>query len=519
MKTNIINVLIIIQALVGGSVLQAQQWIVSPEQLQERTHMLYFKPVDGGTKVLGVGYRHEADNYFKTNGVVMKINEDGEVVCRDIHAPGMWLSYHCATELENGNYMVFGVCEDSLYDMHYGHYLRVDVFDPLLNPVLSRQYRVNDTLFGYFTMELSYSPMKSMLSDDGTVLLATSQLRDVDDGNRLCFYEFDSNGDTLRAKAPMEGALPSYGFGIYCVTKSPRTGDMQVFVYNGWFPGQGGEGTGFKTVDSNFEIKSIRSLFRLSGPEWWIDHIYDARTEGRWDEDCHMIVCAEMAHSNMGKYTIYHQKLYKIDTLGRKQGELQLQPFDSCMLAPDSWNMAYSNDSTIFVLSWCGENVYNNYKQLNVTLVDNNLNLLGRRVFKEENMEIGCGQPAVFDDGGCVFELRTRKGSLWYTSFMKMTRDDIEITWDVVDEHRPKMIGVAYPNPATDRLNIPVSGLVPGKTRLRISDISGAVFVDSRVNAAGNLISVDVSNLAPGTYVYQIVTDNNVHASSKFVKE
>lgn len=36
---------------------------------------------------------------------------------------------------------------------------------------------------------------------------------------------------------------------------------------------------------------------------------------------------------------------------------------------------------------------------------------------------------------------------------------------------------------------------------------------------AGNLVTVDTRNLAPGTYVYQIVTDNNVHASGKFVKE
>lgn len=518
-----------VAAMAWGGALHAQQWTVTQEELPERLFLESLTPVDGGASVLGVGWALLPEESCKTDGVVVRVGRDGDCEYRTTHVPGMCLAYKCATQLDSGDYMVFGVCEDSLSDMcDYGHYLRVDVLDTLLEPVSSRLYRVDDTLFGCFTNPLSHhSPMKSLPSRTGTVLLATSQYRYPKPTasyreNCLCFYEFDGGGDTLRAKAPMEGALACLGSGIKCVTRSPGSGAMQVFLEWGNF--NGNTVTGFKTVDDDFEIVGSKALHKLPGSQWMNEIIWEVRSDGRWDGDGHMIVCAEMTYADRQRPTIYHQTLYRIDTLGHNLGELHLPPADSSLSSPDTWNTAYVNDSTIFVLNSYGVYTWDMWKRLNVTLVDKHLNLLGRKVVKPEEAGYFCGQPAVFDDGGCVFPLYNTDYNYGVgkvvtgTSLMKIARDDIEITWDVVPDDGTSGHDEAYPNPASGVLNIPVRGVEPGMSRLRITTADGMPCVDTSIDGTGDRIAVNVGNLDPGVYVYQVTTNGKTNAGGKFVK-
>ena len=69
-----------------------------------------------------------------------------------------------------------------------------------------------------------------------------------------------------------------------------------------------------------------------------------------------------------------------------------------------------------------------------------------------------------------------------------------------------------YPNPTTDVLNIESkNGLVAGE--IRITDMTGKV-----VNVQKDATTVNVSNLASGTYLIDITT-NEGKASSKFIKK
>lgn len=519
-----------VAAMAWSGALRAQQWTVTQEELPERLSLESLTPVDGGSSVLGVGWSSLPEGSNKTDGVVVRVSRDGDCEYRTTHVPGMWLAYKCATQLDNGDYMVFGICEDSLSDIsEYGHYLRVDVLDTLLEPVSSRLYRVDDTLFGCFNCPLTHdSPMKSLPSLTGTVLLATSQYRypkptAAYKADCLCFYEFDAVGDTLRAKAPMEGNLACLGSGIKCVTRSPGSGAMQVFLEWGNF--NGNNVTGFKTVDDDFEIVGSKALHKLPGSQWLTELIWQVRTDGRWDDDGHMIVCAEMTYADSQIPGIYHQTLYRIDTLGNNLGELHLPPADSSLSSPDTWNTAYVDDSTIFVLNSCGTHVWDMWKRLDVTLVDKRLNILGRKVVKPEEAGYSCGQPAVFDDGGCVFPLYNTdynyKGErvITQTSLVKITRDDIEITWDVVPDDGTGDHGGAYPNPVSGVLNIPVKGVEPGVSRLRITSADGKPCVDTPINSFCGRIVVDVGNLDPGVYVYQVTTNGKADAGGKFVKK
>lgn len=499
---------------------KAQQWVVSPEAPYSGIYMKHLTPVDGGTSVLCAGTTYDPEDYHNTDGFVMKIGRDSSYIVQTTHVPGMRLEYQCATQLVNGNYIVFGVCDDSLSDPNIDHYLRADVFDNSLNPVSSRQYRVNDTLFGYFDLRGSCD-MKSILTDDGTVTLVTSQYRLVNVWNygHLCFYEFDSNGDTLRTKAPT--ANQPQAIGVHRITREPHSGNLQVFIQAGYFGGNIGL-SGYKTVSPDFEIVKSQCLYYLAGPDY---NVRSVRSEGRWDEEDHIIVSAEMTLFNNDRTSFYYETLYKIDTLANILRELPLPPLDSCMSAPDDWNTAYANDSTVFVLYNCGSSLNTNETQVNVALVDNDLNLLGRKVLRPEVAGYRSGPPVVFDDGGCVFPLYNwdynygnQKG-IKRTSFMKMAREDIEITWNVIPNDGPETPTGAYPNPVHGRLNIPVKSIEPCATRLRILTVKGTLCVDAVVESGGGLISVDVCNLDPGLYVYQVVTSGKVNASGKFVKE
>lgn len=523
-----LRMLILGWALLELGVLRAQQWTLGPGELPDPLQLDQILPVDGGSSAIAVGWTHIPEDSHKTDGVVVKVGRGGECVHRTMHVPGMWLAYKCATQLDNGNCAVFGICEDSLSDMNdYGHYLRVDILDTLLQPVSSRQYRVNDTLFGVFSYPISHSAMRSILTEDGTVVLVTSQSRRTSPSlpvleNCLCFYEIDTLGDTLRAKAPMEGTHACVGSDIKSVTRSPGSGAMQVFLEWGNF--NGNTVTGFKTVDDDFEIVGSKALHKLPGSQWMNEIIWEVRSDGRWDGDGHMIVCAEMTYADRQRPTIYHQTLYRIDTLGHNLGELHLPPADSSLSSPDTWNTAYVNDSTIFVLNSYGVYTWDMWKRLNVTLVDKHLNLLGRKVVKPEEAGYSCGQPAVFDDGGCVFPLYNTDYNYGVgkvvngTSLMKIARDDIEITWDVVPDDGTSGHDGAYPNPASGVLNIPVRGVEPGVSRLRITTADGMPCVDTPIDGTGGRIAVNVGNLDPGVYVYQVTTNGKTNAGGKFVK-
>ena len=100
--------------------------------------------VDDGESVLCLGCS------AKKHGLLVKVDRDGGHIDRIVHPQGMILNYFSAVQLDNGNYMVFGICDDSLCDPHYQRFIRVDVFDNGLEPIGSRTFSVEDETFDCF---------------------------------------------------------------------------------------------------------------------------------------------------------------------------------------------------------------------------------------------------------------------------------------------------------------------------------------------------------------------------------
>jgi hypothetical protein len=72
-----------------------------------------------------------------------------------------------------------------------------------------------------------------------------------------------------------------------------------------------------------------------------------------------------------------------------------------------------------------------------------------------------------------------------------------------------------YPNPATNKINIELTNLVPNTT-ININDVTGKIA--KSVNVTSNKTVIDVADLSTGIYIVKIKNDNGFN-SLKFIKE
>lgn len=507
-----------IALLTVGCNLLAQEWEVSVEELYNG-RLESMETVDGGEHVLGVGLTQVSGTY---EGLVVKVAKDGDCISRTVHMPEMILGYYCAEQLPNGNYMVFGICNDSLMDPSFQRYLRVDLFDAQLEMVGSRVYDVNDDVFECFAYPLEGQAMESMVSKKGTVILAarlsypTNTPYGIMYQSALRFYEFNENGDVIRyVDNPTNLAAAG---DIKKIMYAPHSDNILLIQHGGHYP-EGHSGcSGMFVIDTAFQIVARQHMLDLASP---FGIVGDNACEGRWIDGEYLILDIEKRWNGGNPY----RSLFKVDSALRVYAELDLLPLDdSCTQAPPGKTTAYIDDSTIFEFSFSRITMWgSSMQQANINLVDKNLNLLGRKVIRQEGCYNHVWCPAAFNDGGCLVWFFTLETAFWgqqalVNKFMKLRREDIEITWDVVKEEKIDKI-CAYPNPATHTVNIPIGDMECEDGRLQVFDMKGVKWLDSAITKQGNLITLDIQNLETGVYVYKVVLGNRETISGKFVKE
>ena len=505
------KIMMICCLMVMAAVGYAQEWAVSVDQTEMAKEMI---AVDGGEHILYVGSVPDRD------GFLLKVDKDGNYISRQIHLPGMALRYYSAIELDNGNYMAFGICDDSLADPHYQRYLQVDVFDSQLESVASRTYDMDDEVTDLFSFPDACSHMKSIITKKGTVLLAAApsyedQMYNGFFHSVLRFFEFDEEGELLRiVDNPTSTALAT---DIKTITYAPNSDNLMVYVGDGIFGNASGF-AGMMVADTAYNIVAKQSLWNLDGLE-----CEDIACDGHWIDGQYMILDVEQY---IGSSFTFHT-LYKIDSARNVYAHHDVEPADSCTRVPRERNTAYVNDSTIFAISIFSETMYSSlsYENANILLYDKHLNLLGRKVIKTNDVTYFPSVPALFNDGGCLVMVRIRTGEHYqgepFTDYelMKFRREDIEITWDVVQENETETHPSPYPNPANGILNIPINNTEHNELRLQIFDMKGVKCFDCAITKQGDLITVDTQNLDAGVYVYRITSGSKEIAGGKFVKE
>ena len=498
--------------MVMAAVGYGQEWAVSVDETDAAKELI---AVDGGEHILSVGSAPGRD------GCLLKVDKDGNYISRQVHLPGMALRYYSAIELDNGNYMAFGICDDSLADPHYQRYMQVDVFDSQLESVASRTYDMDDEVTDLFSLPDACSHMKSIITKKGTVLLAVTPSieHSYEYGyyyeSVLRFFEFDEEGNLLRIVD--NPTLAAWTSDIKTITYAPNSDNLMVYVGSGIFGNASGF-AGMMVADTAYNIVAKQPLWNLDGLE-----CEDIACDGHWIDGQYMILDVEQY---IGSSFTFHT-LYKIDSARNVYAHHDVEPADSCTRVPRERNTAYVNDSTIFAISIFSETMYSSlsYENANILLYDKHLNLLGRKVIKTDDVTYFPSVPAVFNDGGCLVLVRIRTGEHYqgepYTDYelMKFWREDIEITWDVVQENETETHPSPYPNPTKGILNIPINHAEHNELRLQIFDMKGVKCFDCATTRQGDLITVDTQNLDAGMYVYRVVGGGREIAGGKFVKE
>ena len=533
-RQHIITAIVLLGAMAGSLGLRAQQWTIELDNARPKT-IYQCIAVDGGEAMLAVGaskLHDQQGNIVDATGYLLKAWADGTTLTREVDADGNRMYLCSATQLDDGNYMAFGYYSDSLTgtDRLFRN-LRVLVLDSDLRTVAQRDYRLDSGGF-VGIVPTGFQTLRCAKAADGNVVLVTSPWcfePDISGGSymrRFRFYELTPDGDTVRTAVQPRyvGNMPQEGYYTTNIVPNPLTGGFTFFAkgnYKLTNPHYTDYGSyGVWNLSRDLEITYKHPVYFGSYPLY--DDPSGISCEGHWYEGG--LLLTSLFKTKSIDDNTHEGWLYMIDTLGGKHACVQLPPTDSVTVC--EWTgcgTAYVNDSTIFAVTCSSKPyIYSYPKHANVTIVDKDLNILGRKVLKGDSVDFDppC-TPVALNDGSviipCPYVLAaTQEDHILLCCFR---RDDIEITWDVVQDNNVQSVGIAFPNPASETLNIPLANAGTGSTRLRITDMTGAVFADAPVNVAGNLLSVDIASLEPGVYAYQIVTDGTAVAGGKFVKK
>ena len=520
MRMNMLLTMLLCLSAVTVLPLRAQRW-VSEVQTDPQIQYQQYVGMDGGDAVLAVGSSFrvpEALPDVDVIGGLLKVRSDGSWDYREVRLPGKRLFLCTATALDDGNCMVFGFLNqtgDSLDAINYRD-LHVMVVDSLLRTVSEREYHITPDEFSLPSDSYVNNMMRCVKASDGNVVLSVSLVHELPSKghNRLFrFYEFTPSGDTVASRTQPEyidGLLQS-GYSVQALF--PKEGsDGFVFLGRGAFLPKSNYAFGVWNLDRDMNITNKRGLY-FGSPFFLSPN--DMGSDGHWYGGGRFMAYLE-------KWTSYDEPdpegwLFMLDTLAGRHGSLMLPPTDSLSIARYSYgcNTAYVNDSTVLAVSYTQSQGV--YRQVNVTLVDSGLDVLGRKALVDEGWNSQPQTPVALNDGGVVIPVNQYNDSEERLKLVCLSRDDIQVTWNAASETAAR--ADAYPNPAADRISIPLPGVLAGDARLRITDARGGVCADGPVRQAGGLLSVNVSNLAPGAYTYRITASGSVIASGKFVKQ
>jgi hypothetical protein len=120
-----------------------------------------------------------------------------------------------------------------------------------------------------------------------------------------------------------------------------------------------------------------------------------------------------------------------------------------------------------------------------------------------------------FSEGDYVFQLTVRDNS------NAIAKDTVTIA--VVNNFRSFTNDLMlYPNPATDQVNLVLYNERFQKAGVTVYDVTGRkVMTPFEINNVQNRFSkvIEVEGLKPGTYIIEVVMDNRMKVTTKFVKQ
>jgi len=431
---------------------------------------------------------------------LLKVYPNGDTLSRRIFTPGTNDYFTSIEILEDNNYLFIGNIASDTTPLHKSLY--VCKMDTALNIIFEKSYDLStDFYFGF-------NFFKSCIDFDQNIILGGAALYNVD--NRIyhpdfSFAKLNQQGDTLLTKT-IHFVLVQEFKDIIAI---PGTKDYMCM--GGLVEGQECQ----IRLDSIFNILEINPYYTNLGQPYSM----------KWINDTSYLLTSQRNTFTKNPSDI---GMYILDTNFNYLNQLRVGKPDTNDYPAVRQSIGYVNDTTIYI---GGMEVFIGFWQtipnaLELYVVDRDLNLLGYKEFGDGWANYRLWGILPTSDMGCMLYATEYSEDNYYeydVKIIKVRREDIEIETSpitsVVKLNYPVLCN-SYPNPVKSMLNIPMfeSASLAG-CRLQIFNSGGKIITDRALQGYGNTLQVNVSNLNPGIYVFNIVTKDYNKLTGKFIKQ
>jgi hypothetical protein len=449
-------------------------------------------------------------NYMQNyNPLVIKILPEGNYISRRFISTDTLGYFNLVTQTPDGNYLFFGVYSTS--DFRINNYLWVVKTDADLNTIFEKSFYIEDSLYQNCFLNSLYCDIDSTYVVAGTRIFKDP----VTNFSDLWMIKFNIEGDTLMTRSPQHISWTSQW--ARELTSIPATGEYMVI------------GGRFDSSTSDVELFRMDSLFNKTGftnvpkesPNRYIRGI--EASSDIWLNDT-VFLLSTKAKDTVGKRVDdCSLGVFAVDTAGTILKQLIVGKPDTSDYPAYQTSMATVNDTTIYIGGYVSHLAFfpEQPSLIELYLIDTALNLLGYKQYGGDAMYWLNGIiPA--SDGGCLlYAMRYDylvNNNERDVHIIKMQREDMELITKISQTNDNNTDILAFPNPAKEQINIPLSGKLKQSARILIFKPDGRKVFDKQIEGSGNLISIGITNLSDGYYIYKVQQNDQVIQTGKFLK-
>lgn len=473
----------------------SQQWVIS--SIAENGVVLQSGDCNGdGNYIFGA-----CDNgpFGYMNAFAMYVDNYGAFNERRFDF-GSYKSHLCnAICLEDGNAFVIGVKGGTMTD-HLYDTLWVMIMTPELEIIEERNYPV---VAPYITWT---TDMYLELNNYGEIIV----LADVSEKNYpyvtngvYAVFKMDLHGNMIKSRYfpdghGVNGARPT---GIIRVPDS----DYMMMLGKGFFV------NGFHSICYiDNELNKVAAY-----PLSWLEDNWNHTDY--WKDNGHFLM-SSMTHHQGGGIGSYYAAVFEVDNQGRYIDTLVYDRADTSDYTAQFGSMAYVDDETIYIATYWENGDDEMPSDAVICLIDRDLNLRGIKKLKVDDTKIRLMHCQKTSDGGCLVYGRSKKS---YGSELlcvwKLSVEDFVIPYTLYEMPGVLRHQEVYPNPTNGILNLIVD-YDNQDCKVIISDQRGRKFFERKFERPSGVLTLDLSTLEKGVYIYEVFTRKNCTQKGKFIK-
>ena len=348
------------------------------------------------------------------------------------------------------------------------------------------------------------------------------------------YLDFNSDGDVVVLADVSEKDYPLVTNGVYVVLKCDTQGNVLDSQY---FPdGHGLNGarpTGIIRVPNSDMMMLLGRAFYVSGvhsiayidndlnlvatyPIPWMERTWNYTDY--WKDDNHFLMAAQSYIYNVDDS--YYAAVFEVDSEGHYVDTLVYDRADTADYTAQYGSMAYFNNDAIYVTTYWENGINEKPNDAVIMMIDAELNLLGVKKLTFDDVKIRPLHCQVTADGGCLVYGRSKKSNGFDMIIVwKLLPEDFVIPWTLNELSEVSQNLEVYPNPTDDYLNFVLQDDDNQNIRVSICDVGGRKYFEHKFNNCNGLLTIDVSTLENGTYLYEVKKDDKNTMKGRFVKK